>query len=110
LLSLRGLAACPQFIQHHRQDDDRSLDDQLPIEGDVHQRESIVEDGNNQGADQRPENGPDSASETGATQDNGRDCIQLIADAQLALGTVQTTGTHDTPQPGEKAAYAIDEN
>ena len=65
---LSGLAARAQFVEHHSQNDDRSLDDQLPVEGDVHQGKPIVKDGNDQGADQRPENGSDSADETGSTQ------------------------------------------
>src|SRR5260221_9663875 len=47
LFCLHRLAASPQFIEHHCQDDDGPLDDQLPIEGDVHQCESIIEDSNN---------------------------------------------------------------
>ena len=34
---LVGLAAGAQLIEHDGQDDDRSLDNQLPIEGDIHQ-------------------------------------------------------------------------
>ena len=37
IAALSGLTARAQFVQHHGKDDDRALDDQLPVEGDVHQ-------------------------------------------------------------------------
>ena len=55
------MTARAQFVEHDSQYDDRTLDDQLPIKGDVHQCKSIVEDGDDQSSDQRPKDGSDSA-------------------------------------------------
>ena len=49
--TLSGLAARAQFVQHDGQDDDRSLDDQLPIKGDVHQSKSVIKYGDDQSPD-----------------------------------------------------------
>src|SRR5271166_705106 len=109
-LYLSGLTARTQFVQHDGQDDDRSLDDQLPIKGDVHQSKSIIKDGDDQSPDQRPKDSSNSADETGATQDHRRDSIQLISNAQLALSAVQTAGAHDAIEAGQKPAHSIGEN
>ncbi|HXO98348.1 MAG TPA: hypothetical protein VN857_17290 [Chthoniobacterales bacterium] len=51
IAALSGLTARAQFVEHHSQDDDRALDDQLPVKGDVHQCESIIQDGDDQSPD-----------------------------------------------------------
>src|ERR1700722_4579000 len=91
---LSSLTARPQFVEHHGQDDHCALDNQLPVKGDVHQSESIIKDGDDQGSDQRPKDSSNSADETGATQNDRRNRIQLVAYAQLALGTVKAAGAH----------------
>src|SRR5271165_81582 len=87
-LYLSGLTARTQFVQHDGQDDDRSLDDQLPIKGDVHQSKSIIKDGD----------------------DHSPDRIQLVAYAQLALSAVETAGAHDAGESGQKSAHSIGED
>jgi hypothetical protein len=78
-LHLTGLTARAQSVQHHRQDDDRTFDDQLPVKGDVHQCQSIVQDGDDQSSDQRSKDGSNSADETCSAQDNRGDCIQFVS-------------------------------
>src|ERR1700674_4391703 len=91
---LSGLTARAQFVEHHGQDDHCALDNQLPVKGDVHQSESIIKDGDDQSSYQRSKDSSNSAHETGAAQNNRRDRIQLVAYAQLALGTVKAAGAH----------------
>ena len=100
-LYLSSLTARAQFVEHHGQDDDCALDNQLPVKGDVHQRESIIKDGDDQRSDQRPKDCSNSADETGATQNNRCDRIQLVPYAQLALGTVKTTSASRRRDPIE---------
>ena len=45
------LTACPQFIEKDCEDDDSTFDHQLPVEGHVHQRQAVVENGNDQSSD-----------------------------------------------------------
>jgi hypothetical protein len=44
---LHGLTAGPQFIEGDGQDNDGSFDHQLPIEGDIHQSQPVIEYDNN---------------------------------------------------------------
>jgi hypothetical protein len=91
---LSSLTARSQFVEHHGQDDHCALDNQLPVKGDVHQSESFIKDGDDQAPINVPKRVPISADETGAAQNNRRDRIQLVAYAQLALGTVKAARTH----------------
>src|ERR1700688_635362 len=109
-MHLSSLTACAQLVQHHGQDDDRALDDQLPVKRNVHQSQSIIQDGDDQSSNQRAKDGSNSTHETCTAQDHRRDGIQLVADAQLTLGAVKTAGAHDTPKSREKPAYAIGKN
>src|SRR5262245_46245983 len=69
--ALRRLAAGSQFIEHDGQHDDRSLDHQLPIERDVHQSQTVIEYGDNQGSNQSAEHRSYAPNKARATQDNG---------------------------------------
>jgi hypothetical protein len=90
------LTARAQFVEHHGQNDHCALDNQLPVKGDVHQSESIIKDGDEQAPLKVLKAGSNTADETGAAQNNRRDRIQLVAYAQLALGTVKAAGAHHT--------------
>ncbi len=57
-----------------------------------------------------PKTVPIPPDETGAAQNDRGDRIQLVTDAQLALGTVEAAGAHDAAKPRQKSADAIGEN
>src|SRR3984957_17636201 len=104
---LSSLTARAQFVEHHGQDNHCALDNQLPVKGDVHQSESIIKDGDDQGSDQRPKKVSNSADKTGAAYINRRDRIQLVTDTQLTLGTVKTAGAHYAAQSRHKSADTV---
>ena len=78
---LPGLTAGAQFVEHDSQDDDRALDNQLPVKGDVHQRKSVIQHSDDQGSDQCSKDRSNSTNETGPSQNDRRDRIQLVTDA-----------------------------
>ena len=43
IAALSRLTARAQFVQHHGKDDDRALDDQLPVEGEKSSRYVLLE-------------------------------------------------------------------
>ena len=59
-----SLTAGAEFIEHHGKYDDGALNNQLPVEGDVHERETVIENGDDQSADEGTEYGTDAADKT----------------------------------------------
>src|SRR6185312_4616189 len=71
-----GPAPGAPAVETDRDDDHRALDHQLPEIREVEQGQPIGQDGDDQGAVQRPEDGADAAGEAGAAQDHRRDGVE----------------------------------
>ena len=57
---------------------------------------------------QRTGDGADTADEAGAAENDRGDGVQLVADAEVAVGAVQPRSAHHPAKAGEQAAHAID--
>src|SRR5919202_6363507 len=69
--------------QRHGQDDDRSADDLLLADVEAGQDEAVVDQADQQGAEQRAHDRPGTAEQAGPAEDHGGDGRQLVARAPL---------------------------
>ena len=63
-----------------------------------------------QGANQRADDGADASGETCASQDNGGNSVEFIGLAHLqSVGSHQSSGRHDGPHTRQQTGYGINE-
>ena len=76
-----------KIIDGDGENDDSSNKDALPIGVDAEEQQTVAQDFENDGADDRPKNGPFATGQIRATDHRGGDDRQLLADPQICGDT-----------------------
>src|SRR5438477_10456576 len=94
------IAALERVEQHRSQNDDAEHD-LLRVTFDTREIHSILNDGDDQRADERAENAPLPAAETGATDDDRGDDVKFVSETIGGRTALERRCQHDSAQPGK---------
>src|SRR5437899_9520537 len=88
-------------VQNRREHDDDPDDRGLPVRGDPHQHQAVLDDPRDAGADEHAQHAPRAARERGPADHRRGDRVELPALAGIGLGRVEARHQDD---PGDRGA------
>ena len=94
-------------IQQYGEQDDRAKNNLLRVTLNMHQVHSILNDCDNERADQGAKHGPIPTSQRGSAHDDRRDHVQFVHPAVLCISTLEAAGHDQSTQSSQQAGNDI---